>query len=260
METAPTWTVHTEVFEGPLDLLLYLVRREGIDLKRLPVRAITDAYLDYLDRMREVHLGVAGEYLVMAATLCYLKSLELLPRAPTARDVEEEGEDPRAELARKLLEYQRFREGADMLESQVRLGREAFSRTTQDAPEGGRPVQSTIDAFGLLDLYYALLTREAAPMPEVTVAGDGPDLVACSRRVLSWLGGPSGRGEFGVLLKALPNRLERIATFIAVLEMARLGWLDLRQETHLGPVFLEARVASDADLGALSNLVAEGAG
>jgi len=257
MEAAPTWTVHTEVFEGPMELLLYLVRREGIDLKRLPVRTITDAYLDYLDRMRELHLKVAGEYLVMAATLCYLKSLELLPRAPTAPEGEEEGEDPRAELARRLLEYQRFREGADLLESQVQLGRDTFARAADEGPEGGRPVESTIDAFGLLDLYYALLTREAVPTPEVAVAGQGPDLVACSHRVLSWLGGPGGRGELGALLEALSNRLERIATFVAVLEMTRLHWLDLHQEAHLGPVFLEARVGPDADLGALSALLAQ---
>jgi segregation and condensation protein A len=259
MKAAPTWTVHTEVFEGPLDLLLYLVRRDGIDLKRLPVRTITDAYLDYLDRMRELHLGVAGEYLVMAATLCYLKSLELLPRAPTVTDLEDEGADPRGALVRRLREYQRYREGADALESRVRLGRESFSHPSPDEPEGGRPVASPIDAFGLLDLYYSLLNREAAPVPEVAVPGEGPDLLVCSRRVLSWLGGPEGRGELGALLRAIPNRLERIATFVGVLEMARLRWLDLHQEAHLGPVLVEARVAPDIDLTALSDLVTEAA-
>ncbi len=84
------WTIHTDVFDGPLDLLLYLVKREGIDLRALPVARIADSYLAYLERMRELNLSVAGDYLVMAASLVHLKSLELMPRLPTALEEEEQ--------------------------------------------------------------------------------------------------------------------------------------------------------------------------
>ena len=121
----PDWVIRTEVFDGPLDLLLYLVRREGIDLRSLPVSRIADAYLSYIDRMRDLHLGVAGEYLVMADTLVWMKSLELLPRRPVIEE-DEEGEDPREALARRLQAYAAVREGADVLESRPRVGRDVF--------------------------------------------------------------------------------------------------------------------------------------
>ncbi len=248
-EAAPTpWRVETGVFEGPMDLLLYLVRRDGIDLAAFSVREVTDAYLGYLDRMRELHLGVAGEYLVMAATLCWLKSLELLPRPPAVLDDEEEGEDPREALARQLREYQALREGAGVLEERVWVGREVFTRAPEEVDPTGQPVVSPIDAFGLLDVYYGLLTREAAPEPEIALGGRGPDLLDCCQRVLDHVTRGEGRAELGAVLSALPTRVERVATFVAVLEMARLEWLDLRQESHLGPVHLELRAEGSVDL------------
>lgn len=238
MSLAAPWTVRTDVFEGPLDLLLYLVKRDGIDLARLPVVDITDAYLAYLDRMRELHLGIAGEYLVMAATLVYLKSLEMLPRAPTRVDDDEEGEDPREALARRLREYQQYREAADAMDQQIQVGREVFVRMPTTVPERDRPVTSPVDAFGLLEIYYELLTRQAAPETELTVGSSGPDVATCCAWVLEWLGG--GEGELGSLLRSLPTATERVVTFVAVLEMARVQWVDLLQERHLGPVTVKA--------------------
>ena len=126
MAAPAPWTVHTEVFEGPLDLLLYLVRRDGVDLERLQVHRICDAYLDYLERMRSLRLNVAADYLVMAATLVHLKSLSLLPRSPTPVTEDGEEEDPAEALAQRLLEYQRFKEASEALEQRAMVGRDAF--------------------------------------------------------------------------------------------------------------------------------------
>lgn len=248
------WTVHTDVFDGPLDLLLYLVERDGIDLRRLAVRRVADSYLAYLDRMRELNLSLAGDYLLMAATLVHLKSLELLPRPPTLL---EEQEDPREELARRLREYQRYREAADHLEGQPLVGRDTFVREPLEVPEDDRPLVAGVDAFGLLDVYWELLKRAATPEPVVDfVLESGPDFPTCCRRVLQALGGRGGRGELGGLLRALTSRPERVVTFVAVLEMTRLGWLTVEQKVHLGPVDVLQVVESDEiDLGILTGWV-----
>ena len=137
-----------------------------MDLRALPVASVADAYLSYLDQMRDLHLGIAGEYLVMAATLVWLKSLELLPRKPSLLDEDEEdGEDPREALARRLREYARYREAADTLETRPRVGRDVFVRDATSVEGDHRAVEAGLDAFGLLDIFYDLLTREQAPEP-----------------------------------------------------------------------------------------------
>jgi segregation and condensation protein A len=238
----PTWTIHTEVFDGPLDLLLYLVRRDGIDLLHLPVRHIADSYLAYLDRLRALNLSVAADYLVMAATLVHLKSLELLPRPPTP--VDEDEVDPREALAARLRDHAKLAARADALESRPQVGHDIWVRP---APEGeeDRPLASA-DAFALLDAYYHLLVRRDAPPAKVELSHNGPDLGACVRRLLDALGGPGGRGELGAILRSLPTRADRVVTFLATLEMARLGWIEVRQAGHLAPVNLTRRVDDDA--------------
>lgn len=243
----PEWLVQTDVFDGPLDLLLYLVRREGVELRQLPVARIANAYLEYLDRMRDLHLGVAGEYLVMAATLIWLKSLELLPKKPTLHDEEEQdGEDPREALARRLVEYARYREAADDLDTRPRVGRDTFVRDTSDVAGDDRPVEAGVDAFGLLDIFYELLTRKEAPEPEYHVDTHTLSIEDACRFVLAALAG--GVGDLSSLLAALDTRRERILTFVAVLEMARLGWVGIEQSEHLGAVHVEGLVGPEVDL------------
>ena len=245
------WTVHTEIFDGPLDLLLYLVKRDGIDLRQVSIARIADAYLGYLDRMRELHLGVAAEYLVLAATLCHLKSLELLPRPPTDTTGDEEPEDPREALVRRLVDHQRFREAADALEQRPVLGRDSFARDPEEIPGSSRPLRSNLDAFGLLDLYHDLLRRKEQGPPTYDLKGDTPDIGSCVRRVLVALGGPGGRGELRELLKAVVRPVERVLTFLAVLEMGRLRWIAIEQLEHLGPVWFTSQVPQDQELSAI---------
>lgn len=232
------WTIHTDVFDGPLDLLLYLVKREGIDLRALAVARIADSYLAYLERMRELNLSIAGDYLVMAASLVHLKSLELMPRLPTAL---EEEEDPREALARRLEDYQRYKEASEALELRPLVGRDVFVRPPidpADQPEG--PVEAGIDAFGLLDLYFEILHREPPRPPTFRLEIEAIDFGATCRRVVEAL--LAGGLELGSWLRGLPTRPERVIAFIAVLEMIRQGWLEVEQGRHLGPVALTPRV------------------
>lgn len=246
------WIIHTEVFDGPLDLLLYLVKRDGVDLRTLKVSSIADAYLAFVERMRELHLGVAAEYLVMAATLCYLKSLELLPRPPTVADEEEEGQDPREVLRQQLIAYQRYRESADFLDARPQVGRDTWVREPEIIDDDRLPVSSRIDAFGLLDVYYGLITREATEEPTHTILEPGVDFDACCRNVLSVLSSQGGKGELGAILAGFLRRSERVVSFIAALEMAKLGWLDLVQREHAGPVAVTLKVDPSVDLGVMA--------
>jgi segregation and condensation protein A len=249
------WTVHTDVFDGPLDLLLHLVKRDGIDLKHLPIARVCDAYLDFLERLRQVDLNVASEYLVMAATLCHLKSLDLLPRKPTAiAETEEEEEDPRERFARRLEEYDLLRRRAEALDRQPMIGRDTFVRA-QGLPNAAEVLDPTVDAFGLLEIYHAILIRADEPDAVVRFGESGPDFATCARFVLDALGGPGGTEELGMILGRWQRRIERVLTFLAVLEMARLGWIGLDQRAHLGPVTVVAKVASDVDLSQLTTWV-----
>ncbi|MEQ1501452.1 MAG: segregation/condensation protein A [Myxococcota bacterium] len=135
------FTVHTDVFDGPLDLLLHLVKRDGISLARLEVARIADAYLAYLDRMRELDLAVAADWLVMAATLVHLKALELLPRPPTLLATKEEA-DPRDALLQQLREYERIKLAASALDARPMVGRDVFVRVGEQVPSTDRPWRS----------------------------------------------------------------------------------------------------------------------
>lgn len=242
------WTVHTEVFDGPLDLLLHLVRRDGVDLRQVSMARVCDAYLAYLDRMRDLHLGVAADYLVMAATLVHLKSLELLPRAPTSRAAEAVEEDPKERLVRRLLEHERFRDAAADLDALPRVGRDVFVR--DPAPVTGTPrrVTAGIDVFGLLDLYHGLLMRRSTAQPVHEVGGAGLDIGTVVRRAIARLGGPGQTTTLASILEAVATLPERVLTFLGVLEMARLRWVEITQTEHLGPVTLTSRVPPDVDV------------
>lgn len=247
------WTVHTDVFEGPLDLLLYLVKRDGIDLTVLRVRDIADAYLDFVGRMRQLNLSVAGEYLVMAATLVHLKSLEILPRLPTP--VEEDEPDPREAFAERLREYQRYKNAAERLGERPMLGRDQFARAGEEEIPG--EIESPFDVFGLFDIYRELLASSEEPEPEVRFEErphlDMGEIVIGLLEVLDRKG---GRGELTAILGSIRSRAVKVISFIGVLEMLKLGWVKAEQDVHLGPVRLVAQVTPQtADLRALQGYV-----
>jgi segregation and condensation protein A len=245
----PTWTIHTDVFDGPLDLLLYLVRRENIDLRALRLTQVTDAYLAYLDQMRDLNLSIAADYLVMAATLVHLKSLELLPRAPTV--VDEDEVDPREALAERLRAYAAVSAAADALHLQPVEGREVFVREPSPTEDLDQPI-AQVSVFALLERYREVMIR--AEPPQIELDFSGPDFGTICASVLSALGAPGARTALADLLLALRSRSERVVAFVALLEMARFGWVGLLQRGHLGTVLVE-RTTVEADLPALTGWV-----
>ena len=160
------YQVKIENFEGPLDLLLHLIKKNEINIYDIPIALIAQQYLDYLSVMKELNLGVAGEFLVMAATLLHIKSRMLLPVEEAAVD-EDDGPDPREELVRRLLEYKQFKEAASQLDYKERLWRDVFSR------ESGSEVELTkdenlLDEISLFDLVDALQGVLFAPSREAS--------------------------------------------------------------------------------------------
>lgn len=232
----PSYRVRLELFEGPLDLLLHLIKRNEVSVTDIPVAQITEQYLAYLDLMRELNLDVASEYLVMAATLTLLKSRLLLPAPPGA---DEEEADPRADLIRQLLEYQRYREAAAALAERPLLRRDVFSREPDAeglaADASARPpVKVTL--FELLEAFRAVLAR-AAPEPVHQVPMEPVTLRERIDGLLRTLG-VARQLTFESLFGDAPSRGFVIVTFLAVLELAKLGAIEAVQEGVFGPILI----------------------
>ena len=230
---------HVEVgsFEGPLDLLLHLVRINELDISEIPIVAITEQYNEYLELMQELNLEIAGEYLVMAATLMHIKSQMLLPPDPEAAD-EEESIDPRAALAQQLLEYQRFRQAAENL--QAMESRRTLVWTREDVPEEFADEELlAVDMFDLLKAFRKLLGR----LDRESRLQLKRDSVSVADKV-TWLTGQleeHGSLDLLVVLEGLGTRLDRIATFLAVLEMMRLAVIVVFQRKLFGEIRVALR-------------------
>jgi len=153
-----TTRVQVEIFEGPLDLLLHLIKKNEVSISDIPIATITEQYLATLEVMQAFNLDVAGEFLVMAATLIHIKSRMLLPLTD-AEDDEEEGADPREELVRRLLEYQRFKDAADQLERREVLTRDVFVRSVAPAEKVPTPGFREVSVFELLTALKQVLDR-----------------------------------------------------------------------------------------------------
>lgn len=233
-ETAYHFQVGT--FEGPLDLLLHLVRVNEVDIGDIPITTITQQYNEYLDWMRELNLEVAGEYLVMAATLMHIKSQMLLPPDPDAID---EGEgDPRADLARQLLEYQRYRQAAETL--QAMESRRGLIFTRRDVPaEFVDEELLAVDMYDLLQAFRKLVGRLA----DGTRLEFKRDTVSVAEKI-EWLTELLQEQRSVDLLRVLadlPNQLERIAAFLAVLELMRLARVVVFQRKLFGEIRVALR-------------------
>ena len=234
-------TVSLPIFEGPLDLLLHLIKRNEVEITDIPVATITDQYLSLLEDLPELNLDGAGEYLVMAATLVYIKSRTLLP---TPEDEEAE-EDPRTELVQQLLEYQRYREVAVALGDRPLLRREVFAPPGEPPPPAGpgEPAPLPVREASLGDLLQALrevLRRVRPPVPH-EVAGETISVRACIERILAEFI-RARELEFGQLFAAGVDRATVIVTFLALLELIRLRVVRARQAERFGPIVLELGV------------------
>ncbi|GAB4260684.1 MULTISPECIES: segregation and condensation protein A [Deferrisoma] len=235
------YRVRLEGFEGPLDLLLHLIRKHRYDIYDIPIARILEEYLEVLDTMRELDLDVASEFLVMAATLAEIKSRMLLPRP---EEEEEEGEDPRAELVRRLLEYERMRAAAERLAERPLLGREVFARTfrSPDLDEIDRPdAPIEADFFQLLLAFREVLATASESFAEA-VARERISIQEAMQEVLGlFAASPPGRGlAFRDLFPPRPTRTRVVTVFLAVLELVRLRALRVVQVSPFGEIRLFA--------------------
>ncbi len=230
-----------EAFEGPLDLLLYLIRRQNIDILDIKVAEITKQYMDYIELMQEMQFELAAEYLVMAAVLAEIKSRMLLPRQEEAEDDED---DPRAELIRKLQEYERFKEAAMNLDELERLNRN-FWVAVADAPkmEKTRPLPDVQLQDLLVELSRVLKRAENFSSHHISL-----EPLSTRERMSQILDKVSVSGEqfvaFGDLFNVEEGRSGVIVTFIAVMELIKESLLDLVQSEAFAPIHVKSRSAS----------------
>ncbi|MBJ6727536.1 segregation and condensation protein A [Geomesophilobacter sediminis] len=236
----PAYLVNLEAFEGPLDLLLHLIKKNEVDIYNIPIAAITAQYLEYVELMKELNLDVAGEFLVMAATLLQIKSRMLLPPDPDDEEAAEV-EDPRAELVRRLLEYQRYREAATTLVSRDLMGRDVFARKFL-APDRAEqePEQEQIDVelFELVEAFQRVLKRAPVALFH-EVEADGISIAERISQVLD-LVRVTGSIAFEKLFVETATRPLLIVTFLSVLELCRLKLIKITQVQDLGAIWLVA--------------------
>jgi segregation and condensation protein A len=249
-ETKPKsdYVISLPSFEGPLDLLLHLIQKHELDIFDIPVSFVTEKYLAYINLMQELSIDIASEYLVMAATLAYIKSKSLLPNEPSTDDEElgedEEG-DPREELIRRLLEYQKYKQAAAELNDRGALGRDIFLRGTKTAEADGPAPLAPVELWTLLDAFGKVLARAKVDLQH-EVSFDRMSMADRITQLMEKLAGkPSCR--FEDLFDGQRSRFDLIITFLALLEMTRLKMTRLYQSDPLSEIFIEtALVSADA--------------
>jgi segregation and condensation protein A len=223
------------IYEGPLDLLLHLLKRAELEPHEVIASVVTEQYLAYLELLDQLNLDVAGEYLVMAATLLLIKSLAMLPH-PEQADTEE-AEELTRDLVERLLEYQRYREAADRLAGRALLGRDVFTAPGETVPEEAGAPRYEVSIFDLVEAMGAVLKRLAGKTPRSVVLRDIP-VAQCIPRILGALEG-GRRIEFAALFEDADDRSIVIATFMALLELLRRREVRAYQEVRFGPIYLE---------------------
>lgn len=242
----PGYTVKLDVFEGPLDLLLHLIRREEMDIYDIPIARITQQYLEYLESLDALDLDLASEFLLMAATLMDIKSRMLLPRPPAGEFIDEEAQaDPRQELVARLLEYKRYKEAASELARRAGEARKFHSRyggpgglppppTAEEAEAAAGPAGVTLS-----DLVAALqnVLRELEGRPEAEIARETLTVSDVLAEIVPLLQSAGGKGlEFTGLLRRARSRRAAVVSFLALLELLRQGWVRFAQEAPFGPI------------------------
>ena len=236
-QTELPYQVRIENFEGPLDLLLHLIKKNEINIYDIPIALIANQYLEYIEAMKSLNLNVAGDFLVMAATLLQIKSKMLLPPDEAVQD-EEDGPDPREELVQRLLEYKAYKEAARQLDGQEQLWREMFSRE-QAAPEPinleEMPLEN-VSLFDLVDALQGILDRN----PGKRLMEIIPDNLTVRERMNLILELLEGRDSvsFVDLFEPASHRLIVIVTFLAMLELIRLRVARVFQAETFGPILV----------------------
>ncbi|MFT3922463.1 MAG: segregation/condensation protein A [Myxococcales bacterium] len=229
-------------FEGPLDLLLHLIQEHELDILDLPISFVTEKYLEYLRTMEQLALDVVSEYLVMAATLAHIKSKMLLPAPPADQDddsLEEQG-DPREELVRRLLEYQKYKAAAEGLAERGLAGRDVFTRGAPAEEAKGEAPLGGMTLFQLLDAFNRVLKRANAEFSREITA----ERVTIQDRIHEILDmvKEQQRVSFESLFEGYVTTYDLVVTFLAMLEMGKQKLLRIYQSDSYAPIYIESAV------------------
>lgn len=239
--------IQLPLFEGPLDLLLHLIKKHELDVLDLPIAFVTERYLEYLRVMRELDLDIASEYLLMAATLAHIKSRMLLPKVPQDQQDAADGEeqiDPRLELMRRLLEYQKYKAAAEELGSRPVIGRDVFARGSQALEAQGPPPLAEVPILRLLDAFSAILERAQ----DRTAFQITAQRISLHERIvqLTELLRERRTCVFEALFSADVTRFQIVITFLALLEMTKVRILRVYQADHRSEIHVQYALL-DAD-------------
>ncbi len=235
MESAEPCLVKLEVFEGPLDLLLHLIKKNEIDIYDIPIAVITEQYLEYLDMMKRLNLEVAGDYLLVAAELGLIKSNMLLPK-PEPQSEEDEY-DPRAELVKRLIEYKRYKEAAMNLSTHQILERDVFTRACTEDDEGGIDQPIEADLWSLIDAFRDIYRRRHIWPDPIRL---DLDVLTLDEKIEELIGRLrlDKTVFFEDLFHGPLSSFDFVLTFLAVLELVRMSALAVFQDFPYSPIRL----------------------
>ncbi|MDD2897724.1 MAG: segregation/condensation protein A [Desulfuromonadaceae bacterium] len=243
------YSVHLDKFDGPMDLLLHLIKKNELDICDISISIITRQYLDFIKVLKDLNLEVAGDFLVMAATLLQIKSRQLLP-LDDPEEPEPDESDPRAELIRRLQEYQQYKEAGMVIGARALLGREVFVRTaTESLVTAAQNVEGPLEVslFELVDAFRVLLQRIPAETFHDVAPGDSLSIADCINDILSQLQ-ERDTVNFDELVQDEYTRERVIVTFLALLELCRLKLIRIFQGSEHGSIwFVPAVIENSVD-------------
>ena len=231
-----SYKIKLDIFEGPLDLLLYLVKKDHLNIYDIPIAAVTEQYLQYIELMRFLDLNIAGEFLVMASTLIHIKSRMLLPPEPIQEGILQEEEDPRAELVRKLLEYEKYKEAAALLRQKEVDRQNVFTRAPTEMQASGASGEVYFEA-SLFDLISAF-SKALKDIPKELFYEVIKDEFTVEEKIHDLLHLFLNKPVvcLSELFAMAKNKLELVVTFLAVLELIRLKEIIIAQKETFGEV------------------------
>ncbi len=239
-----SYHVKLEIFEGPMDLLLHLIKKHELDIYDIPIAPITQQYLEYIELMKSLDMEIAGEFLVMAATLTHIKSKMLLP--PSETPDEDDGVDPRAELVRRLLEYKRFKDAAASLEGREQEWSKVYTRETEITPELPPDDEPLLFDFHLFDLLAALRDVLArVPDAGIELTAEAVSITEKISHILSRLENVDSL-LFTDLFEGSSSKAQVIATFLALLELIKNRVVRAVQVEQFGAIRLMRSVEEPA--------------
>ena len=243
---AADYKVQLEIFEGPLDLLLYLIKKDEIDIQDISIERITKQYLAYIETFKILNIDLASEFIVMAANLMYIKSRTLLPRSEQPPEEDAEEEDPRWELIRQLIEYKKFKDAAGILARKAAEQEDYFGSHTDEKPEAAAddtPQIAEISIFDLIRAFQNVLKRFEETHDLGDIIDDRFTISDKIEFILTELA-PGKRLRFQTLFAAASTKSEVIVTFLAVLELMKMNQLMVLQDHLLGDIEIERRLAT----------------